>query len=148
MYFPLTAWQPMIIEILFTYHYITSIPVFWFVVKEQLFYIIYRKPTGPMWVIFILNTFFLGVCILLQCFNISITYMIGIAGTLFSFMIMYIFPSLMHLKCIDNQKLINEYKISLEGKEGEDVNPNIVAENLNQSGEQKVPSKQESSANI
>lgn len=99
-YFDSTSVPPFIINLFFASHLITAFPLFCFVSRTQFLNLIFRKNEPKKWAILLYNVVFILSCCLINTLNISIGSIIGFTGAVVGFVIVYLLPILIHLKCI------------------------------------------------
>jgi len=102
-FFPLTAWEPFIVEITFILNMVTSIPVFHNTAKRQFVMLVFKRKqhlVSPkkVFLVEIGYTFLsLAFAIASVLLGADISIVIGITGVFAGFIIVFLIPGLIHL---------------------------------------------------
>jgi len=106
---------PFIIEVLYFLKLITVYPLFCYISRTQLFSLFFARktrhirasddfskpPEEPSHFIpcLIYNTLYIGVSQACVLFNVNLTFVMGLTGAVFGFLLVFVIPVAIHLKC-------------------------------------------------
>lgn len=126
-YFAKESIFPFIIEIFYFLKLMTVYPLFCFVTRNQFFALIFenknkgsqtidphKKSDDSHWIAGIIyNTTYIGVSMVCVLYNINLTFIMGLTGAVFGFILVYVIPIGIHLKCFyfsgEKQALCNPH---------------------------------------
>lgn len=105
-------------------HLITAFPIFNNISKYQILEVLYPKNEPSNTVFWGFSVLFMILCLLIQLLNIPVGVVISFDGAVCGFLLVYIVPIWLHLKCYYSQN-----NVSLIGDEGDydDSNHTCVA---------------------
>ena len=89
-----------IIEILLFMQLLSVEPILWYVARSQFFNLIYKNEPVPEKYFVLSNVVFSATCLIIQILNVDPTMIISLDGAICGFLLVYIIPIRMHLKCL------------------------------------------------
>jgi len=116
-----------IIEILLFLQLLTVEPIIWYVARSQFFTLIYKNETVPQKYFVLSNITFSASCLIIQILNVDPTLIMSLDGAICGFLLVYIIPIKMHLKCMyTDPQTIRQSLLRDESPEETDNRPSII----------------------
>jgi len=88
------------IEVVFSLHLCTSLPILAYLSRTQFMQLFYNYDKIPTSWSFLFNVITAVVCVIFGIFNVSPTVVISITGAVVGFLLIYIIPIFLHMKCL------------------------------------------------
>ena len=89
-----------IIEILLFLQLLSVEPILWYVCRSQFFNLVFKNEAVPNKYFFLSNAVFSASCLIIQMLNVDPTLIISLDGAICGFLLVYVIPIKMHLKCL------------------------------------------------
>jgi len=107
---------PFVIEVFYFLKLVTVYPLFCFVSKSQFLSVFSKniekdvKENEHFWIKLLYNTTYIGISMICVIYNVNITLIMGFTGAVIGFILAYVFPIAIHLKCLQLKKKMPDGK--------------------------------------